>query len=60
MTVIELYCAECATDQQFEQPECADDHGSDCPDWSCVVCGFAVFAGPFPLELAGTAERRVA
>jgi len=29
----------------FEQPDCLDDHGHgvDCPEWSCVVCGEAVF-----------------
>jgi hypothetical protein len=60
VTVIEMYCAECATERHFEKPECVDNHGADCPDWACTVCGFAVFAGLFPLELAGAGERKVA
>jgi rubredoxin len=57
--VRESYCPECGVDQLFEQPLCIDDHGSDCPEWACVVCGFAVFTGPAPLvvELVGVARR---
>jgi hypothetical protein len=49
--VRESYCPECRSDQLFEQPECLDDHGADCPDWACVACGFAIFTGPFPLAV---------
>jgi hypothetical protein len=60
--VRETYCPDCRLDQLFEQPQCIDDHGSDCPDWACTVCGFAIFTGPFPLvvEVAVAAARRVA
>jgi hypothetical protein len=60
--VRESYCPECQAEQLFEQPECVDDHGTDCPDWACVVCGFAIFTGPFPVvvELVGSAPARVA
>jgi hypothetical protein len=60
VTGIQSYCAECDREQQFEQPECVDDHGGDCPDWACVVCGSAIVTGLFPLELVGAGERRVA
>ena len=48
----ESYCPECRADQLFEQPECAEGHGPDCPDWACVECGFAIFTGPLPIEVA--------
>lgn len=56
----ETYCPGCHTDQLFEQPECLDDHDVDCPDWACVVCGFAIFTGPFPLPVEVAAIARVA
>jgi len=40
-----LPCPECLIDSPFEQPPCQDGHGDDCPEWCCVTCGFAVFAG---------------
>ena len=40
-----LICPECRDESAFEQPPCADGHGHDCPEWYCVTCGFAVFAG---------------
>jgi hypothetical protein len=60
--VRESYCPDCHSEQLFEQPECLDEHGTDCPDWACVTCGFAIFTGPFPVaaELVGAAVRRVA
>ena len=35
------WCATCGSDVTFEQPECADEHGADCPEWVCVRCGEA-------------------
>ena len=60
MTLIHMYCTECRAEQAFEQPECTEDHGGDCPDLACVMCGLAVYTGPFPLELVAVGERRVA
>jgi hypothetical protein len=40
-----LMCPECRDESVFEQPPCEDGHGHDCPEWYCVACGFAVFAG---------------
>ncbi len=40
-----LMCPECRDESAFEQPPCTDGHGHDCPEWYCVTCGFAVFAG---------------
>ena len=44
------WCTTCRADMAFEQPDCLDDHGYDdhghgvdFPEWSCVVCGEAVF-----------------
>ena len=38
----------------FEQPGCTDDHGGDCPEWTCVGCGDAMFVG-FSLAERSTA-----
>lgn len=47
--VLEIrYCALCQVDTVFEQPPCLDDHGADCPEWTCTVCGLAVFVGSVP------------
>ncbi|HVA60441.1 MAG TPA: hypothetical protein VNG13_07875 [Mycobacteriales bacterium] len=40
------YCPACRDEREFEQPPCLDGH-SDCPEWSCVECGHAVFVGWF-------------
>jgi hypothetical protein len=40
-----LNCPECRDESPFEQPPCLDGHGGDCPEWACVSCGYAVFAG---------------
>jgi hypothetical protein len=60
--VRESYCPECRSDELFEQPECLEEHGGDCPDWACVMCGYAIFTGPSPLavELDGVVVGRVA
>ncbi len=39
-----LFCAGCRAESEFEQPVCADGHGSECPDLVCVVCGLALYA----------------
>jgi hypothetical protein len=43
----------------FEQPDCLDDHGHgvDCPEWSCVVCGEAVFVAFGLTEPAARTDR---
>lgn len=41
----ELTCPECQEPRVFEQPPCADGHGTDCPDLACCVCGTAVVIG---------------
>ncbi|MCM3925536.1 hypothetical protein ND748_28190, partial [Frankia sp. AiPs1] len=43
---IVLTCAECGDERPFEQPPCADGHGSDCPEWACTECGVALLVGP--------------
>jgi hypothetical protein len=58
-----LMCPECRDESVFEQPPCADGHGHDCPEWFCVACGFAVFAGgwdtnPHALEGAAATSRK--
>lgn len=42
---ITSWCASCRAEQLFEHPECADEHGRDCPEWACVVCGEAIMVG---------------
>jgi hypothetical protein len=51
------FCSTCQGDVAFEQPECIDDHGTDCPEWVCVQCGDALLLGfalvePAPLVAA--------
>jgi hypothetical protein len=36
-------CPTCRRRQAFEQPPCKDGHGDDCPEWTCVVCGTALW-----------------
>lgn len=49
-SVVELHCMECRRVQPFEQPECVDTHGADCPEWVCIPCGSAVFAAVTPVD----------
>jgi hypothetical protein len=44
----ELHCSQCQRVSDFEQPDCSDAHGGDCPEWVCVLCGNAIFAGLTP------------
>jgi hypothetical protein len=39
------FCTTCRGDVSFEQPDCLEGHGSECPEWVCVECGDAVFMG---------------
>jgi hypothetical protein len=39
------FCVTCAADASFEQPECIDEHGVECPEWVCVECGDAFVVG---------------
>jgi len=41
----DVYCPGCATELPFETPPC-DEHGADCPELACVICGWALI-GPF-------------
>lgn len=47
---IELHCMDCRRVRAFEQPECIDSHGADCPEWVCTSCGSAVFTSVSPLD----------
>jgi hypothetical protein len=41
-------CPACGDDRVFEQPPCADGHGTDgdeCPEWACTDCGAALLSG---------------
>jgi hypothetical protein len=44
------HCSSCGTERPFEQPPCLDDHGADCPEWACVVCGDALLLGLPPID----------
>ena len=39
------WCSTCRAEVLFEQPDCAEEHGADCPEWVCVQCGDAVLVG---------------
>lgn len=41
-----LFCPVCSDERPFVQPECADGHGADCPEWACAECGHAVLVSP--------------
>ncbi len=48
------FCPGCSTELPFETPPC-DEHGADCPELACVICGWALI-GPF--EVAAVAPSR--
>jgi hypothetical protein len=37
-----MHCTSCDGERAFEQPDCVDGHGGDCPDWVCAECGAGV------------------
>jgi hypothetical protein len=43
--MITSWCASCRAETPFEHPECGDEHGRDCPEWACTVCGEAIMVG---------------
>ena len=47
------WCSTCRAAVLFEQPDCLEEHGADCPEWVCVQCGDAVLVGlgPFGADL---------
>ena len=51
------WCAICGAEQPFEQPECADGHGADCPEWVCAACGDALLVAFDPSGTSATASR---
>jgi hypothetical protein len=51
-TVLVRWCATCRAEEMFEQPECLDGHGDDCPELLCVACGNAVLVGLCPADPA--------
>ena len=42
MEVEFLACPTCTEVTVVEVPPCADEHGFDCPDRACTVCGTAL------------------
>ena len=55
-------CSFCRAERVFTQPECAEGHAGDCPDWACSVCGTAFVVSPAVVggrdrELAGAGAR---
>ncbi|MGH8892911.1 MAG: hypothetical protein ACRDWY_06340 [Actinomycetes bacterium] len=51
------WCTTCQDDVFFEQPDCFDNHGADCPERVCVQCGDALLVG-FDLSEPVLAPRR--
>jgi hypothetical protein len=54
------FCTTCRADVGFEQPECLDGHGGDCPELVCVACGEAFLVGFGPPEAPARRFRSVA
>jgi hypothetical protein len=53
------WCATCRDEVFFEQPDCLDDHGVDCPERVCVQCGEAFLVGfAVPTAAPAGASRR--
>lgn len=52
------FCPGCATELPFETPPC-DEHGADCPELGCVICGWALI-GAFEVAAIGTRSRAAA
>lgn len=53
-TTVLRWCSTCRAEIGFEQPECLDGHGAECPEWACVQCGEAILIGwtePVPAAL---------
>jgi hypothetical protein len=48
---VEFHCDTCGGTRVFEQPQCQDGHGTDCPEWCCAVCGDAVLISLFEVRL---------
>jgi len=44
------WCPGCSQEQPFETPEC-QEHGSACPEFACVICGWAL-VGEFEVAAA--------
>ena len=59
MTTTDLFrwCSTCATESAFEQPDCRDGHGADCPELVCVLCGDALFVDLLPRPPARRARQ---
>ncbi len=61
--MVELrWCGTCDEELLFEQPDCTDGHGADCPEWVCVQCGRALLLGFLEVgsRRAGTRSHAVA
>ena len=48
MTTLLRHCQTCRDERAFDQPPCADGHDSECPEWVCSSCGFAIMMEPVP------------
>jgi hypothetical protein len=64
MEVEFLACPTCTEVTMVEMPPCSDEHGFDCPDRACTMCGTAltmagvVMGGDLAVNRAGRAARR--
>ena len=54
------FCPTCTVEQPVETPPSPDDHGADCAERACTVCGDARFVDPAQQVSAGTAARHAA
>ena len=51
------WCGGCAADTVFDRFDCLD-HGADCVEWVCSVCGGGVEDAPFQLPGVGVVRAR--
>ena len=60
MEVEFLPCPTCTQVTVVEMPPCADEHGFDCPDRACTMCGTALTVAGIAMldDLVANASRR--
>jgi hypothetical protein len=60
MEVEFLPCPTCTQVTVVEMPPCADEHGYDCPDRACTMCGTALTVAGIAMfdDLVANSSRR--
>lgn len=55
-----MFCPTCRDVTTVEVPPCVDEHGGDCPDRACTVCGTGLsYSGAVAWSVAARPTRMV-